>query len=194
MNRHTGKKPHKCNQCEMAFSDPASLKCHALKHLESRNYVCQICDKKFFTDKFLEIHMRIHKERDFKCEYCEKGFYRRTELQIHVRNHTGERPFACDKCPKKFAKKSYLNQHYWTHAKRKPYECSMCDKSFAFKSTFNNHINSIHGKDIKSEEVMELIEVNIENDADDSEGMKEVYLEVEDWEVYSGFEKEIKND
>ena len=50
MRTHIGEKPHKCNQCEKAFSDNGNLRRHLKTYSDERPYKCSQCDKAFFTD------------------------------------------------------------------------------------------------------------------------------------------------
>lgn len=62
-------KPHKCDECEMAFYTKYNLKQHKITHSG---------------------------ERRFCCSYCGKNFLQKGRLVEHERSHTGEKPYKCD--------------------------------------------------------------------------------------------------
>lgn len=45
-------------------------------------------DKKFFSRKALQTHLKTLAEKRYKCQRCGKSFKQQGELTIHTRSHT----------------------------------------------------------------------------------------------------------
>ena len=72
-------KPHKCDQCQMAFRDKASLARQKRTHTG---------------------------EKPFQCDVCDKSFSQKSGLKTHYRKHTGKKPYQCNQCGKAFSEKA----------------------------------------------------------------------------------------
>ena len=70
------------------------------------------CEKKFSTKQGRDTHSRIcaKEEPGFKCEECNRGFYTEYKLKLHLLVHTGKKEFACI-CGKLFSRKDNLKAH-----------------------------------------------------------------------------------
>ncbi|XP_045781757.1 zinc finger and BTB domain-containing protein 49-like isoform X18 [Maniola jurtina] len=106
-----------CGVCDRKFRYPCELDQHQKKvHLGERRVVCEICDKRFFDDIGLRLHMSIHSvERRFSCGVCEKQFRWENNLKEHLRIHAGDRRYGCLVCGKAFVQRSTLKKHEMTH-------------------------------------------------------------------------------
>ena len=71
----TGLRPHKCTDCDKAFTSRDSLNKHVLSHQDDRNFKCGKCGKLFKRLGHVREHVRIHSEaRPFNCTVCTKTF------------------------------------------------------------------------------------------------------------------------
>lgn len=105
---HLGKKPYCCKQCDASFNWAKCLRLHVLEHLppdqggegvprteapaprpeKEKKHACPVCEKKFTTFRYLQIHMKVHTvERPYACQLCSQTFSQRGRLETHVRTH-----------------------------------------------------------------------------------------------------------
>ncbi|XP_033631697.1 oocyte zinc finger protein XlCOF6-like isoform X1 [Asterias rubens] len=102
-------------------------------------YCCNICDKKFKKEKYLNKHKKIHTVGTRSCSYCNKLFRDKRDLLNHERRHTGEKPFKCNTCDKAFVSSSAMLRHEKCHLGLKPYICNTCGKSFTRTTGLRDH-------------------------------------------------------
>lgn len=95
------------------FLFQSDLKDHMQSHGKDRTFQCDICDKKFFTQKIMRKHKIIHDEnmRRIQCNYCPKKFIRPNQLAKHMLVHSGLKPHPCDLCEKKYKFSWDLRKH-----------------------------------------------------------------------------------
>ncbi|XP_077570054.1 uncharacterized protein LOC144194704 [Stigmatopora nigra] len=171
---HTGYRPYRCVMCGKTFPDGKGLRRHARVHSTGRMhicqqcgkgfvygfgltkhvqmvhgkikpFVCQICNKSFFTKRDVETHIRVHTgERPFGCHLCEKRFMRRMELNIHMRWHRGEKRHWCPYCGKGFLDQNNLKRHKYIHTGEKPHSCPHCPKHFTQSGHLKKHVKNVH--------------------------------------------------
>ncbi|XP_033735452.1 zinc finger protein 143-like [Pecten maximus] len=163
---HSRDKPLTCTHegCGRIFTWPAHLKYHKLTHMSTRNFSCNMCDKKFYTAQRLKVHTRVHTgEKPFSCDECEKEFSTAGNLKNHKRIHSGERPYVCSKenCEKRFAEYSSLRKHMLTHTGEKPFKCDECGRCFTQSGSrtihMKKHLLAEEEEDGEEEEEVERI-------------------------------------
>ena len=73
---HLGLKPHKCTQCDEAFS-----------HKGHENaFVCEQCNKKFASKQVMTEHIEsVHEGIRHKCDFCDYTSPFRNRLNAHIR-------------------------------------------------------------------------------------------------------------
>lgn len=114
------------------------------KHEGCRPFACPKCPKRFWKEKTLKVHERIHLpiEEKLPCAHCDKLFKQEASLKTHVRQmHLNDRPFACSLCDKRFISKGALNEHQYSHSKERQFACSNpeCEKSFKSRHNLKIH-------------------------------------------------------
>uniref|UniRef100_H2MGN2 C2H2-type domain-containing protein n=1 Tax=Oryzias latipes TaxID=8090 RepID=H2MGN2_ORYLA len=138
---HELNKPFSCSLCGKSFLDSAGLKRHGRVHRNGRIHVCHLCGKgfvyKFGLSKHLEmVHDKIKR---FICQTCNKTFFTKRDVEIHIRSHTGETPFHCNLCERQFTSQVKLNVHLRWHNGEKRHWCPYCDKGFLDYNNLKRH-------------------------------------------------------
>lgn len=112
-----------CSHCGQKFGSFDLLQSHIRHGCTEKKFACTThCNKKFYSQKALKLHLRTTAGKQFSCEFCEKRFSQRGELTIHSRVHTGERPYACAICGKQYRTASMRSSHMDTHIEGKTFE------------------------------------------------------------------------
>ncbi|GAB0086668.1 Zinc finger C2H2 superfamily [Sergentomyia squamirostris] len=140
--------PFQCEICGSFATRISDLQRHMKTHIEVLPFICNICDKRYLTERKLKEHQRRHipkAERDdkFKCNICEKRFISRSSLTNHKRfQHTIERKsYDCTFCGLKFISESSLRKHQASHDGEalRPHKCQECGRIFEKLKYFNQH-------------------------------------------------------
>ncbi|KAG7312169.1 hypothetical protein JYU34_001630 [Plutella xylostella] len=124
---------------------------HAESHSDADNFNCDICNKRFRSSAYRDMHMNVHsvektevkksdKSLPYTCLYCSRQFARPHEKVKHERIHTGEKPHSCEICGKSFRVSYCLTLHMRTHTGARPYACHICGKRFKAHSVYNHHL------------------------------------------------------
>lgn len=145
---HYSESKFTCDLCGKQAKTQHQLNTHIKNiHLNIRNYICDICNKSFYTKQACEEHRRIHTgERPFSCEICGKTFVAGNALISHKRFHNDFYPHSCHMCPKKFKVRRSLINHIRTHTGERPFKCDLCTKTFNNSSQYSYHKKVTHSE------------------------------------------------
>lgn len=82
---------------------------HMMKHLDTQEYICGLCDKRLANESSLQVHLSVHSgDKSYKCDKCDKCFINKILLTRHSRFHGNEIPiFKCEICNREVASKVY---------------------------------------------------------------------------------------
>ena len=86
-SQKTGRKSHKCKECEKEFGNKWDLKIHlSTVHRKEKDHQCTQCEKKFSKKSILQKHLAtVHrKEKAHQCTQCEEKFGLKSNLQQHL--------------------------------------------------------------------------------------------------------------
>lgn len=61
--RNSIAKPHKCDICDLAFSQSERLRIHKRSYMGDNSFKCDICEKTFSLIGNLNRHKRIHSRK-----------------------------------------------------------------------------------------------------------------------------------
>ncbi|XP_049882260.1 zinc finger protein 175-like [Pectinophora gossypiella] len=130
-----------CDNCGAKFVRKASLLLHIkYEHGDGIAHVCSYCDKRFYSQSGLKLHVVKHtKEKKYKCEMCGGNFVTKASLVYHVRTHTGEKPFKCKYCDMRFLSTSRRADHTRRHHMEPSLSCNICSKKFKGYPSLNRH-------------------------------------------------------
>ncbi|XP_037545521.1 zinc finger protein 37 [Nematolebias whitei] len=143
---HRNGRIYVCPQCGKGFVYRFALSKHVqMVHGKVKPFICQLCNKRFFTKRDVNVHIRIHTgEKPFQCHICERRFTRRVELNVHFRWHNGEKRHWCPHCGKGFLDSNNMKRHAITHTGEKPFSCSLCPKRYTQTGHLKKHIRNVH--------------------------------------------------
>lgn len=136
-----------CEHCGKKFYTNSTLGTHVARRHAGRRFICHVCSYPF-TDKYsLAKHLLIHQGvKPFKCEICHKSYTTHNSLVEHKRIHSGEKPFNCNFCKKGFISKKRLRDHLRTHTGERPHKCNACLLTFTQRGTLKRHMRVVHDK------------------------------------------------
>lgn len=145
------RKKHKCDKCELSFSQAGSLATHITSvHDKLKPYKCDKCEAAFSQAGALQRHIKaVHDNlKPHKCDKCEAAFSDTSSLRTHIaRIHDKLKPYKCEKCEYANFQASNLARHIASiHEKIKPYKCDKCEYAGSMARDLRRHIASIHDK------------------------------------------------
>ena len=103
---------HVCYLCGAQYKTKESMEKHMVTHTEHVEYhPCprKDCDKRFITQKALDLHLKHHTMPKVICSICGKQV-KQGSMPLHMILHTGKK-IDCHICGKMFQHKGVLNKH-----------------------------------------------------------------------------------
>lgn len=89
MQTHIVVKVHSCTMCNKSFALALHLKRHQERHKQLKPFHCTQCTRKFTEKKDLLRHQFFHSdiEKTVPCQICDKTFYTEQFLKVHMKTH-----------------------------------------------------------------------------------------------------------
>lgn len=133
-------KQFECDKCEKKFYTNNLLRRHQTSHQEARPFSCEECQKGFRTSSELTIHKAIHVEvKQYKCEFCGKEFRTKGCIKSHIKYHIGDKRHKCTECGRAFVKSADLKRHMAGHRNEKKFVCDDCGSAFTRRDNLKAH-------------------------------------------------------
>ena len=141
-------KPFQCTTCFRRFDKIFALEKHQKrKYVEQSQAIpCELCGLKVSRTN-LEFHQATHNQvKQFVCDICDKSFYTKAKIKAHMPTHSNERPFKCHICKTRFKKKVYLDTHMKLHSNMRTFICKICPSNFFTRKALEIHERVHTGK------------------------------------------------
>ncbi|XP_030374666.1 zinc finger protein 493-like [Scaptodrosophila lebanonensis] len=108
-----------CDHCGQTFTNQDNYKMHVLRLSGEKPFPCKLCDRKFYANRYLQMHIRTTHEGEspFPCRYenCGKKFNDTSTRRCHERIHSQQYPYRCIYCNKGFNRATHCAKHQSTH-------------------------------------------------------------------------------
>ena len=91
--KHAGIRPFSCSECGNTFDRKFTLKLHMMSHMSERPFKCSnaLCDKSYTTASALKYHELRHEgKRNYVCDLCDCRFYQQGHLNAHMSTHISD--------------------------------------------------------------------------------------------------------
>lgn len=143
-----------CSECSSTFSSEISYRRHLMcVHRKTRNFECNICDKKFSRKDILKSHMsNVHglwQGKVSKCLKCNKEFKSKRTLDSHLKSTHSDSQFKCT-CGSIFKYSRNLIRHQKKVHKSNEilavemHKCPLCITKVKLKRSLHRHIRLKH--------------------------------------------------
>jgi KRAB domain-containing zinc finger protein len=146
-----------CKICAKVYSRMSSLYVHRKIH-DGIVHECDLCGKKFSTEKYLQAHLlrKIHLgaqikqkrvKREHQCPQCDKTFTSKASYKEHIRfmhkkKEVQRRENVCSQCDITFKHRSSYDRHMRFQHHGKGFQCTVCGKVYPDSFTLNRHFGT----------------------------------------------------
>ncbi|XP_077495077.1 uncharacterized protein LOC144106226 [Amblyomma americanum] len=91
---------HNCTHCSYTSTRKVDIIRHERTHVDRRESVCHLCQKRFSRPDNLKLHMMIHSgDKPYECGQCSKRFRQRVHARRHEQViHSRRYPLTCPRC------------------------------------------------------------------------------------------------
>ncbi|CRL07503.1 CLUMA_CG020469, isoform A [Clunio marinus] len=146
---------HTCELCGKGCITKSDLKWHMDKHIEERNYECNICHLKFKSTNSLRIHKRRHFNQDtiIVCSVCGKNFHSPGALSAHKLVHSDVKRYKCF-CGNEYKRLESYKCHLSTHTGERPFSCLWCTRTFVNSANCRKHKLKDHPQEVAQHEAI----------------------------------------
>lgn len=129
-----------CRICLTGFGSQEQLKNHLTRnHLEDQFYECDLCKRVFISLEDCQKHVQHHRGMvNITCDVCSRKFRTEKSLARH-KKRTCLRNFKCTDCSETFMKKNALLKHSFSHLGLLPYTCIRCRCHFRLAKLYRKH-------------------------------------------------------
>ena len=145
--------------CNRAFLSFEAMTGHEMVHIDSKPYVCDLCDERSQTRHRHENHIRkcMSYLMKFPCSRCGKLFGKNSELVRHEDAHSkkADVSYICGHCSKVYPTRIDLNRHnIERHKKMVPqpkdviFQCKFCSMKLTSKDDLLDHAQTDHWSEI----------------------------------------------
>lgn len=119
-------------------------------HLQASEISCELCEKKFTTQRNLKRHLHQIHNPDFsylECDDCSKIFKGKHSLIAHIQatHNISRHSSKCHICHKVYTNKRNLKRHIESfHGEKGVYKCSLCPKIYTSNQSLRRHSRIRH--------------------------------------------------
>ena len=99
-------------RCKRSFLTESGLRKHILNyHHGEKKYSCDICQKRFYLKRKIEVHKKIHEKKAIICPICGQEKRDQYRLQLHHQQLHIAEGSNCHRCEKSFANRRDVRIH-----------------------------------------------------------------------------------
>ncbi|XP_053323559.1 oocyte zinc finger protein XlCOF6-like [Spea bombifrons] len=120
------RKSYQCQVCEKRFMTQRAWKAHMKNHnRESSVFLCTKCPSSFESEHIRNLHLSCHQDDIFKCLQCGIIYHEWNKMYEHLCSHDNIlKPYICNICNQRFFREAQLKAH---SSKHRSLECPPCD-------------------------------------------------------------------